>query len=74
MHATFVESSPSGSHALLLMALSVARQWPGTADTADANNLSKPHRDDSRGHAQAHDETTTSMWTFPRQVVSRIVV
>lgn len=38
--------------------LSVARQWPGTADTADANNLSKPHRDDSRGHAQVRDETT----------------
>ena len=39
--------------------LSVARQWPGTADTADANNLSKPHCDDSRGHAQVRDETTT---------------
>ena len=65
LHATFVESSPSGSHALPLMALSVACQWPGTADTADANNLPKPHRDDSRGHAQARDDTITSNSDFP---------
>ena len=40
-------------------------QRSGTVDTADANNLPKLHRDRSRDHAQARDETTTSNTNFP---------
>ena len=68
MHATFVDSPSNGSHAPPPMAQPVAEpvacQCPGTVNTADANNLSKPHRDDSRGHAQARNEKPPSMWTF----------
>ena len=43
----------------------VARQRPDTVDTVAANDLPKPHRDRSRDHAQARDETTTSNTDFP---------
>ncbi len=43
----------------------VARQCPGTVDTADAHKLSKPHGDGSRGHTQARDDTITSNSDFP---------
>ena len=43
----------------------VTCQRPGTVDTTDANDLPKPHRDRSRDHAQARDETTTSNTDFP---------
>ena len=63
------DSSPGGSHtpplALPLVAQPVARQWPGTVDTAEVNNLPKPHHDRSRDHAQARTETTTSNTNFP---------
>ena len=69
LHATFVESSPSGSHTLPLAlpfaAQPVACQCPGTVNTADANNLPKPHPDGPRGHAQARDDTTTLSTNFP---------
>ena len=69
LHATFVESPPGESHtpplALPLVAQPVARQWPGTVDTADVNNLPKPHRNRSRDHAQARNETTTSNTNVP---------
>ena len=89
LHATFVESSPGGSHALPLIAPPVAqpltqpvappvaqpvappvaqplaRQWPDTVDTVAANDLPKPHRDRSRDHAQARDETSTSNTDYP---------
>ena len=43
----------------------VTCQRPGTVDTTDANDLPKPHRDRSRDHAQARNETTTSNTDFP---------
>ena len=43
----------------------VARQRPDTVDTVAANDLPKPHRDRSRDHAQARDETTTSNTDYP---------
>ena len=45
--------------ALPLVAQPVTRQWPGTADSARAHNLPKPHRDDSMGHTQTPHETST---------------
>ena len=46
LHATFMDNSPSGSHALSLVAppvaLPVTRQRPGTVNTVAANNLPKP--------------------------------
>ena len=79
LHATFVENSPGGSHALPLVAppvaQPVARQWPGTVNTVAANNLPKPHRDRSKDHTQARNETTTSNTDFPastsRQVTTK---
>ena len=81
LHATFVDSKPGGDHALPLVALLVAqpltlpvaqplappeaRQRPGTVNTVAANDLPKPHRDRSRDHAQARNETTTSNTDFP---------
>jgi len=64
LHATFVESPPGESHtpplALPLVAQPVARQWPGTVDTAEVNNLPKPHRDGSLGsHSRARDAVFT---------------
>jgi len=57
LHATFVESSPGGSHALPPKAPPVAQpatcQRPGAVNTASTNNLPKPHRNRSRDHAQA---------------------
>ena len=40
-------------------------QRPGTVDTADANNLPKPHRDRSRDHAQTHNKTNNFNVDFP---------
>ena len=45
--------------ALPLVAQPVTRQWPGTADSARAHNLPKPHRDGPRGHTQTPDDTST---------------
>ena len=67
LHAKFLENSPSGSHtpplalplALPLVAQPVTRQWPGTADSARAHNLPKPHRDGPRGYTQTPDKTST---------------
>ena len=43
----------------------LARQRPDTVDTVAANDLPKPHRDRSRDHAEARDETSTSNTDFP---------
>ena len=40
-------------------------QRPGTVNTVAANNRPKPHRERSRDHAQARDETSTSNTNFP---------
>ncbi len=45
--------------ALPRVAQPVTRQWPGTADTARAHNLPKPHRDGPTGHTQTPDQTST---------------
>ena len=77
LHATFVESSPGGSHALPLiappvaqpLAQPVARRWPGTvAGHGRYRRRKQPaqaHHDRPRGHARAHDETTNFNTDFP---------
>ena len=45
--------------ALPLVAQPVTRQWPGTANSARAHNLPKPHRDGPRGYTQTPDKTST---------------
>ena len=69
LHATFVESSPGGSHALPPIAPPVAQpvtcQRPGTVKTVAANNLPKHHRDRSRDYAQTHNKTNNLMLIFP---------
>ena len=90
LHATFAESSPGGTHALPLVAPPVAqpvappvaapvaqpvtRQRPGTVNTVAANDLRKPHRDRSRDHAQARNETTTSNTDFPAPASRKVTI
>ena len=71
LHATFVDSPSNGSHVLPLVAQPVARWWPGTVDTPDANKLSKPG-DGSRGHTQARDETINFNVAFPAPVSRKV--
>ena len=56
---------------LPLVAQPVARWWPGTVDTPDANKLSKPG-DGSRGHTQARDETINFNVAFPAPVSRKV--
>ena len=56
------------------LAQPVARRWPGTVDTVAANDLPMPHRDKSRDHARAHDETTTSNTDFPTPASRQVTI
>ena len=71
LHATFVESSPSGSHTLPLAlpfaAQPVACQCPGTVNTVGANNLPKPTvTDQGATHRHAMTQSPPTV-TFPHQ-------
>ena len=71
LHATFLESSPSGSHTLPLAlpfaAQPVACQCPGTVNTVGANNLPKPTvTDQGATHRHAMTQSPPTV-TFPRQ-------
>ena len=63
LHATLADNPRNRNHAqplaLPLVAQPVTRQWPGTADSARAHNLPKPHRDGPRGYTQTPDKTST---------------
>ena len=73
LHATFVESSPGGSHALPLVAPPVAQRlamppvaqtvacpWPCMVDAVAANDPPKPYRRGSLGsHTRARDVVFT---------------
>ena len=90
LHATFMDNSPGGSHALPLIAPPVAQplaqpvappvaqpeacQRPDTVNTVAANNLPKPHRDRSRDHAQTHNLTTTSNTNFPASTSRKVTL
>ena len=75
LHATFLESSPSGSHTLPLAlpfaAQPVACQCPGTVNTVGAINLPKPTVTD-QGATHRHAMTQPpSARTFPNQKAER---
>ena len=75
LHATFMDNSPGGSHALPLiappvaqpLAQPVARQWPGTVNTVAANNLPKPTMTDQGTTHVPTMKQPTSRLIFPHQ-------
>ena len=84
LHAIFMDNSPSGSHALPLIAPPVAppvaqpaaRQRPGTvAGHGRYRRRKQPaqaHGDGTRDHTQARDDTTTSNTDFPASTSRKV--